>query len=126
MSNRNICRVAAPRKSYATGEMMYRLKGGPETVGDYEDWGYTQDGARRIAACWNACDGLSTEALERLGTLDRARVELDVIRNEAIAQRDELLAALQDANEALADRPLMDPTIIKIRAAIAKAAGGAA
>lgn len=26
-----------------------------------------QANARRLAACWNACDGLSTEALERLG-----------------------------------------------------------
>lgn len=50
--------------------------------------------ARRLVACWNACDGISTEALERLGTIDRARVELDVIRVQAITQRDELLEAL--------------------------------
>lgn len=43
--------------------------------------------ARRLAACWNACNGLSTEALEKLGTLDRANVSMTV-------QRDELLAAL--------------------------------
>jgi hypothetical protein len=46
-------------------------------------------------ACVNACEGLSTEALERLGTLDRARVQMDVIRVEAMQQRDELLAALK-------------------------------
>jgi len=50
---------------------------------------------RRLAACWNACEGISTDALERLGTLDRARVDLDVIRAQAIAQRDELLEALR-------------------------------
>lgn len=41
---------------------------------------------RRLAACWNACAGLSTESLERLGTLDRARVQQDVIRAQTSAQ----------------------------------------
>lgn len=48
--------------------------------------------ARRLAACWNACEGLSTEALESLGTLDRARVSFNV-------QRDKLLAQLRRCRE---------------------------
>lgn len=58
--------------------------------------------ARRLVACWNACDGISTEALEHLGTLDRARVQQDVIRAEAISQRDELLAATNDIGSIVA------------------------
>ena len=46
--------------------------------------------ARRLAACWNACQGLSTESLERLGTLDRARVSRDVTHEH-------MRAALQQA-----------------------------
>lgn len=48
------------------------------------------DDARRLAACWNACQGLSTESLERLGTLDRARVSRDVTHEH-------MRAALQQA-----------------------------
>lgn len=44
--------------------------------------------ARRLVACWNACDGIPTEALEAAPRLDGAWAEL-------AAQRDELLAALE-------------------------------
>lgn len=43
-----------------------------------------------------------------------------------IADEPDLLEALLVANEALCDLPLMDPRIVLIRAAIAKATGGAA
>lgn len=80
--------------------------------------------ARRLVACWNACEGLSTEALERLGTLDRAKVELDVIRTKAIAQRDELLAALHQIVGH--DLPDENAIVAVARAAISKATGSAA
>ena len=48
------------------------------------------DTAVRLAACFNACQGLPTESLKRLGTLDRARVSQDVTR-------DHMRAALQQA-----------------------------
>ena len=49
--------------------------------------------ARRIVACVNACAGISTENLE-----DNIPVkELALRYNETIRQRDELLAALNDA-----------------------------
>lgn len=85
----------------------------------------TTDELKRLAACWNACEGLSTEALERLGTLDKARVQLDVIRAEAIAQRDELLAVLVEAEDYLRNCANSPEMADKARAAIAKAAGGA-
>ena len=34
--------------------------------------GVARANARRLVACWNACEGISTDALERLGTLERA------------------------------------------------------
>lgn len=64
-------------------------------------WGDTEEqasaNARRLAACWNACDGIPTEALED----GSARAERDELREmtggtfyEIKKQRDELLAAL--------------------------------
>jgi len=38
-----------PRKSFASGKLMYRVDG-PEIITDYEDWGYTKESARLIAA----------------------------------------------------------------------------
>lgn len=52
--------------------------------------------------------------------------ELERQCREAIAQRDNLLAALEVANEALCDLPLMDPRVVQIRAAIGKATRSAA
>ena len=84
--------------------------------------------ARRLVACWNACEGISTDALERLGTLDRARVDLDVIRAQAIAQRDELLALLRivRGKHACGALTLPPADLDRIDAAIAKAEGGTA
>ena len=49
-----------------------------------------EENTRRLAACWNACAGISTENLE-----DNVPVkELARRYNEAIRQRGELLAAL--------------------------------
>lgn len=81
-----------------------------------------EDNARRLAACWNACDGLPTESLEKLGTLDRASVEMNVFRAHLLAQRDELLAALHRMENHPASR--IDELPEMARAAIAKAEGG--
>jgi hypothetical protein len=48
-----------------------------------------QANARRLAACWNTCQGIPTEALE-----DDALRKLRDDRDQLLAQRDELLAAL--------------------------------
>lgn len=78
--------------------------------------------ARRLVACWNACEGISTEALERLvNTIDRAYVSLQ-------AQRDKLLAALEvmlrnyTAVHDIGDVE-MQPAIYQARAAIAEVKG---
>lgn len=54
---------------------------------------------RRLAACWNACEGLSTELLESITTvgdtlLDRFE-QREKTERELKAQRDELLGALK-------------------------------
>lgn len=78
--------------------------------------------AHRLAVCWNACDGLPTESLEKLGTLDRASVEMNVFRAHLLAQRDELLAALHRMENHPASR--VDELPEMARAAIAKVKGG--
>ena len=55
-----------------------------------------KENARRLAACWNACEGISTENLE----YGLPVKELVQQCNEAIQQRDELLDAAIEALEA--------------------------
>lgn len=87
--------------------------------------GNTLNDARRLAACWNACDGISTEHLERHGLPDFAQKISDLV-----AQRDELLAALKDVRGDLfmqiegkhgAKAASEYPSIVRAKAAIAKA-----
>ena len=52
-----------------------------------------EENSRRLTACWNACEGISTENLE----YNLPVKELAQQYNEAIRQRDELLVALEKA-----------------------------
>jgi len=51
--------------------------------------------ARRLVACWNACEGVSTEELEA-GLLPTADTPL---HKRVMAERDELIEALRDLVE---------------------------
>lgn len=53
--------------------------------------------ARRLAACWNACEGISTENLEDNAPI----IELANRYNAALRQRDELLRTLKMVMPAL-------------------------
>jgi hypothetical protein len=55
----------------------------------------TTEDAKRVAACWNACIGLSTEDLEKNGFRQSVGKEI-TSRLEAQQQRDELLKALKE------------------------------
>lgn len=80
------------------------------------------DEARRIAACLNACDGMETDALERMPLPFSKLLVQDF--QDVVAQRDELLAF---AEEWLASQGNdANYMTAKARAAIAKAKGGAA
>lgn len=89
--------------------------------------------ARRLVACWNACEGLSTEFLARIDSIQAALTGQLVVTQALEAERDELLDALElcrkelyewmrDHGQDIATQHAM----IKARAAIAKATGGAA
>lgn len=105
--------------------------------------------ARRLVACWNVCEGLSTEVLESILTMGdtmksrfamRDKVELDMQQ-----QRYDLIEALKELDRAyvnllhtgrgrLEDAGVVcdpvdvmvrsDPNLRSARAAIAKATGG--
>jgi hypothetical protein len=73
--------------------------------------------AKRIAACVNACAGISTDTLEKL----EVKPSLTSMVEEYRQQRDELLDALKDALSALETidkRP--DWVMDKIRSAVSK------
>jgi hypothetical protein len=99
-------------------------------IGDHEAGAHAQGDIhieeadlRRLAACWNACDGLTTENLELCGTLDYADVKRNVAQtayvNDLQTQRDQLLEALKN----IVDVGLSTSRIAAARAAIAKATG---
>lgn len=72
-----------------------------------EDYPTKEADARRIVACVNACAGLPQGALDGGWTargMSEYAIALEQRRDELIAQRDELLAALKAAKETLANR----------------------
>ena len=79
-----------------------------------------EENSRRLAACWNACEGISTENLED----NKPIIELANDYNAALKQRDELLAALV-AVFPYCDR-LSTGIHDAVRDAIARVKGGAA
>lgn len=73
-----------------------------------DDESAKHDGAnlRRLAACWNACDGLSTQAVEDLGPHVRALSEsaaklLSDFSRAAAAEREQLRSELETARALL-------------------------
>lgn len=67
------------------------------TLATFSDEPSPED-ARRLVACWNACEGIRTEALEHRTHLLKAEdTQLAMLQ----AQRDELLAALCEATRCL-------------------------
>lgn len=71
--------------------------------------------ARRIVACWNACDGISTENLED----NQSIKDLAANYNAVIHQRDELLNFLKH----MAGTRLVGMALEEANALIAKATG---
>ena len=81
-----------------------------------------RENARRLAACWNACDGFSAEALE-----DDAPRKLLEDRDRLLAQRKELLEALKAVTQHLDARSKNTPDLEAVwtaKKAIFKAEGG--
>lgn len=75
--------------------------------------------ARRLVACWNACEGISTVRLERTVNNLHGRASASDKLDELHAQRDELLSALKVAEESVGDSKSLEI----VRAAIAKVEG---
>lgn len=104
------------------------------TVTSWMEPGEHIENARRLVACWNACEGISTDAIETEGSavmgwaraaskLLRLRSEHDELQesHQAIKEhRDELLAALRCA---IKKAPELI-TVSSIRSAIENAEGG--
>ena len=87
---------------------------------------YYDDDARRLVACWNAAEGLSTKSLESAGNAFNGWKLVSYAMNDAKAQRDALLEALDLARTMLrTGGPEYDTrdALDVIDAAIAKATG---
>jgi hypothetical protein len=96
--------------------------------------------ARRIVACWNACEGIPTEALQGVNLQEKFTAVDDILKRALLladdycSQRDELLAAISalvadyDAfreRQGLTGSP-QNTMMLKARDAIARVKGGAA
>ena len=62
---------------------------------------YSDDDARRFMACWNACEGLHTESLERGPSLADQLVDVLNERDSLRAVNAELIKALERSADAL-------------------------
>lgn len=87
---------------------------------------YEEDACRRMVACWNACEGISSDALLSGTALITAFQREQDRADTALRQREELLSVMQqierlarEANVSLVDVPAMLGDIA--RAALAKA-----
>lgn len=112
-------------------ETALQALGGAATVAVALEFGPNNPGmreanARRLAACWNACEGISTEALESDGNLGNGWKLATYEMRDAIAQRDELLDLLQGVLKC--ERGILGHLFLEgwqedvIRKAVAKAA----
>lgn len=110
-----------------------------DTMGEVRGSKVDQEFARRLVACWNACEGITTDNLEA----NLPVKELATRYNANLRQRDELLARLRnllkraEESEVLLDREhgsarslqeledagRLPAEILNARAAIAKVAG---
>ena len=117
-----------PHTLVAANTLLFRVYS--EAFGDVEQEGAN---ARRLVACWNACDGIPTEVLEHYygdkGGLDAALDEASLRDHTTAAQqRDELLAALRRLSFAALcrDSTMGDPCrLIEVKAELAAAAKAA-
>ena len=130
---------------HTQGEMSYQDKRphcngfslfvGDQYVGFISDSDLRTDwnaNSERIAACWNACQGIDTADLKS-GSVSIIHKLHDEAAKRVLAQRDELLAALNLLKEAdfganvktAEDERHMDSVAAFARAAIAKVEGGA-
>lgn len=80
----------------------------------------TEANARRLVACWNACENVDTDLLEDypLGVISHA---IEHGLRQMVEQRNELLDALKELDE----KPEHTSSWLRARAAIVKAEGGA-
>lgn len=103
------------------------FKIGPQIAFTYGETATDEANAHRLAAAWNACEGVANEDLE-FGCYQKLvdkHVEVHFAKQDAEAQRDELLAALKGVLNVVNVR-IDDPRIKQFdeaREAIAKAEG---
>lgn len=106
---------------YCEGKEVARVHMDSEA---HEDDEQHCENARRLTACWNYCEGLDTEGMQRAIEMKRpAKVFID----ESIKKELELLAQRDALVEALREVAAWDKigAFHRVHAAIAKAEGGA-
>jgi hypothetical protein len=94
--------VGGPIREYVNGSGQDQVA--MTTGTEWMDEGEKEANARRLVACWNACDGIPTTDLEQYAALDGVEHET-VARlrfvGGLVKQRDELLEALEVCRDAL-------------------------
>lgn len=97
-----------------------KLRGDPVATVAYidstEDVEINVANARRLVACWNALDGISTDAIESYPLSVNGMVHVGIIKQE----RDELLAALRGLHTQVLMEFCYCPDPVKFDAILAK------
>lgn len=121
MAVNSIPRTLVLFRQYAETEV--RFEDGPLLAVIHEVVPQDQIDARRLVACWNACDGIQTNELEHIAnTGGMLGPREDVAR--IASQRDELLAELEKIATSV-DIDTLRAAIDCARAALSKVKGGA-
>lgn len=131
--------VGGPIREYVNGSGQDQVA--MTTGAEWMDEGEKEANARRLVACWNACEGIPTADLEQYAALDG--VDHETVASlrfigGLVRQRDELLAALASCRRELGYcaqqlqtsgwkvGSTINDAITSADAAIAKVKGGAA
>lgn len=88
VSNDECCSTCYTDLTSESGTVIALVVAGEKSVHANPD---PRPDARRLVACWNACDGISTETLELVPRFTEAGIKTV---QSVEAQRDKLLAAL--------------------------------
>jgi len=105
-ADKNMAEHTKGRMTYEKEGISIAMKAGRELIARTTGVHYDNEAnARRLVACWNACQGIDTDLLEKDFDKDHRRITIEVVEREQVIQEllqretTELIGALRMAEE---------------------------